>query len=208
MGFTRKHGFKIAVLALCAAMGLYLYLSSTKEAAPKLDQDKAAPSFKLTSIDGEEVSLENTNGKVRVVYFYFANCPDVCPPTTYLLSQVQDELKNQKVFGSDVEFLSVTFDPERDTPEAIRKFIDKIPGDIDQSGWKFLRGDSEEDTKKLMMDFGLGLIKDEKTGLYTHSDTITFIDREGKIRKYMTGSIDETMNADRIVAVVDALVDE
>ncbi|MBW7474394.1 SCO family protein [Paenibacillus oenotherae] len=208
MDFTRKHGFKIAVLALCAAMGLYLYLSSTKEAAPKLDQDKPAPSFKLTSIDGEEVSLENTNGKVRVVYFYFANCPDICPPTTFLMTQVQDKLKEQGAFGSDVEFLSVTFDPERDTPDAIRKFIGKIPSEIDQNGWKFLRGDSEEETKKLMLDFGLGLLKDEKTGLYTHSDTITFIDRQGKIRKYMTGSIDETMTPDRIVAVVDALVDE
>ncbi|MFD2505845.1 SCO family protein [Paenibacillus septentrionalis] len=42
-----------------------------------------APSFALTDVDGNAVSLESTNGKARIVYFYFASCPDVCPPTTF-----------------------------------------------------------------------------------------------------------------------------
>jgi protein SCO1/2 len=101
--------------------------------------------------------------------------------------------------------LSVTFDPERDTADAMRKFAAKF--DVDASGWKFLRGDSEEDTKKLMEGFGLGLIKDNN-GYFTHADAITFIDREGNVRKAITGAIDETANADKIVEVVDALLDE
>jgi len=204
MNFARKHAFKIAVLALCAAMGIYLYLSSTKEDKPNLDQNYKAPSFELTDLDGGKVSLENTNGKVRVIYFFYSNCPDVCPPTTYLMSEAQNELKKKGVFGSDVEFLSITFDPERDTTEAIKKFAGKF--DVDAAGWKFLRGDSEEATKQLMKGFGLGLVKDEN-GYFTHSDAITFVDRTGTVRKAIAGSITDTQ-ADEVVKIANALVKE
>ncbi|REE92877.1 protein SCO1/2 [Paenibacillus taihuensis] len=206
MPVIRKYGFAIAVLALCAVMGLYLYLSSSKEAKPSLDQNLKAPSFSLTDLDGNNVTLENTNGKVRVIYFFYANCPDICPPTTYLMTQVQDKLKDSGNFGKDVEFLSITFDPKRDTTDAMKQFASKF--DIDASGWKFLREDSEEDTSKLMKDFGLGLAKDPSTNLFTHTDTITFVDKQGVVRKYLTGSIDETQNADKITKVVDALLEE
>ncbi|NBD26223.1 SCO family protein [Paenibacillus glycinis] len=204
MHVMRKYGFAIAVLLLCAAMGLYLYLSSTKGTKVNLDQSLKAPSFALTDLDGKQVTLDDTNGKVRVVYFFYANCPDICPPTTYLMTQVQNKLKEKGTFGKDVEFMWVTFDPKRDTTEALKSYASKF--DIDAGGWKFLREDSAEDTEKLMKDFGLGLLKDEKTNLFTHTDTITFVDREGVVRKYMTGSIDESQNADKIVDVIDALV--
>ncbi|QHT60008.1 SCO family protein [Paenibacillus lycopersici] len=206
MQVVRKYGFAIAVLLLCAAMGLYLYLSSSKGSSVKLDDIMDAPSFSLSDLDNNQVTLQNTNGKVRVVYFFFANCPDICPPTTYLMTQVQNKLKDKGTFGKDVEFLWVTFDPKRDTTEALRSYSTKF--DIDQDGWKFLREDSAEDTEKLMKDFGLALLKDEAANTFSHTDTITFIDRKGVVRKYMTGSIDETQNADKITDVIDALVKE
>ncbi|WP_219835888.1 SCO family protein [Paenibacillus sp. R14(2021)] len=206
MQVMRKYGFTIAVLILCAAMGLYLYLSSTKGSKVNLDQNLKAPSFELTDLDNNKVTLGGTNGKVRVIYFFYANCPDICPPTTYLMSEVQNKLKDKGTFGSDVEFMSITFDPKRDSIEAMRKFSGKF--DVDASGWKFLREDSEEATAKLMKDFGLGIVKDPSTNLFTHSDTITFVDRKGVVRKYMTGSIDESQNADKIVDVINALVKE
>ncbi|MFC4809147.1 SCO family protein [Paenibacillus sp. GCM10023250] len=204
MRVMRKYGFAIAVLALCAAMGLYLYLSSMKGSAVNLDQSLKAPNFELTDLDNGKVTLADTNGKVRVIYFFYANCPDICPPTTYLMTQVQDKLKDKGTFGKDVEFMWITFDPKRDTTEALKTYASKF--DIDAGGWKFLREDSEEDTEKLMKDFGLGLVKDPSTNLFTHSDVITFVDREGVVRKYLTGSIDESQNADKIVDVIDALV--
>ncbi|MCQ6558761.1 SCO family protein [Paenibacillus mendelii] len=208
MVFLRKHAFKIAVLALCAALGTYLYLANNPKETVKLDVIKAAPNFQLTDLDEKPVTLADSNGKVRVVYFYFANCPDVCPPTTFLMSELQDKLKKDGTFGKDVEFISISFDPERDTPEAVRKFIEKIPNEIDLTGWTFLRGKDDAETKQLMEDFGLSLLKDEETKLYSHADMITLVDREGQIRKYMTGSINENTTSDQIKTVVDALVDQ
>ena len=103
-----------------------------------------------------------------------------------------EQLKEKGTFGKDVEFHVDHIRSEAGYYGAIVSLPGKF--DIDASGWKFLREDSEEDTKKLMKDFGLDLLKDEKTNCSRHTDTITFVDREGSVRKYMTGSIDETQS--------------
>ncbi|WP_424766410.1 SCO family protein [Paenibacillus sp. sgz302251] len=201
MAFVKKHSFKIAVLALCAAMGIYLlftYVIQPKEPLPIL---QAAPAFEMTDIDGQPVSLESTNGKARIVYFYFANCPDVCPPTTFLLSQVQDQLEADKKLGSEAELISITFDPERDTPEAIKDFVDRIGADT--NGWHFLRGD-EDETLKVAREFGVGVRKEED-GSYTHTNVITLVDQNGQIRAWINGS-DEDLTAEQIVEEMNKLL--
>ncbi|WP_274652498.1 SCO family protein [Paenibacillus humicola] len=202
MTFAKKHAFKIAVLALCGAMAIYLYVSAHKGTTVNLNQNYKAPEFAMKDLDGNEVSLADTNGKVRVLYFFYANCPDVCPPTTFLMSKAQDELKKKGVFGKDVEFMSIDFNPA-ETNDVIRKFAGNF--DVDSSGWKFLRSNSDEDVKKVMDGFGLGLVKDQN-GYYTHADAITFIDRKGNVRKAIVGANDPESSADKIVDIVDALL--
>lgn len=202
MEFVKKHSFKIAVLALCAAMGIYLLITNVIEPKQALPVLQAAPSFELTDIDGLPVSLESTNGKARIVYFYFANCPDVCPPTTFLLSQVQDQLEAEGKLGSKAELISITFDPVRDTPEVIRDFASRHFADF--NGWRFLRGE-EASTIQLAKDFGVGVMKNEEDGSYTHFNVITLVDKDGQIRKWINGS-DEDLTADKIVDELNKLL--
>lgn len=202
MGFVKKHSFKIAVLALCAAMGIYLLITNVIEPKQALPVLQAAPSFELTDIEGQPVSLESTNGKARIVYFYFANCPDVCPPTTFLLSQVQDQLEAEGKLGSKAELISITFDPVRDTPEVIRDFAERHFADF--NGWRFLRGE-EAATIQLAKDFGVGVLKNEEDGSYTHFNVITLVDKDGQIRKWINGS-DEDLTADKIVDELNKLL--
>jgi protein SCO1 len=199
--FVKKHSFKIAVLALCAAMGIYLLITNVIEPKQALPVLQAAPSFELTDIDGQPVSLESTNGKARIIYFYFANCPDVCPPTTFLLSQVQDQLEAEGKLGSKAELISITFDPVRDTPEVIRDFAKRHFADF--NGWRFLRGE-EAATIQLAKDFGVGVLK-EADGSYTHFNVITLVDKDGQIRKWINGS-DEELTADKIVDELNKLL--
>ncbi|MFC4103052.1 SCO family protein [Paenibacillus xanthanilyticus] len=208
MAFVRKHAFKIALFALCAAMGIYLLVSMQEKSTVNFEMDKPAPNYAMTDLDGNPVQLSDSNGKVRLIYFYYANCPDICPPTTFLMSELQNELKADGTFGKDVEFHSVTFDPERDKPDAVRQFIANIPNEIDQTGWKFLSMGTEQETSKLMTEFGLMLQKDPATKLYTHSDLIVFVDKKGNIRKYVRGSLDELMTADKLKEITDALLDD
>ena len=72
-------------------------------------------SFSMENVDGRNISLADTQGKVRLFYFYFTSCPDVCPITTFTLSQVQDLLKEDGTFGDKASFVSISFDPKVDT---------------------------------------------------------------------------------------------
>ncbi len=202
MAFIKKHSFKIAVLALCAAMGIYLLFTYVFVPQQPLDDLQAAPAFQMNDIDGNQVSLESTNGKARIVYFYFANCPDVCPPTTFLLSEVQDKLKEQNKLGNKAELISITFDPERDTPEAIRDFAQRL--DADFEGWHFLRGSDWETTLDLAREFGVAVIKEED-GSFTHTNVITLVDQDGRIRKWINGS-KEDLTADEIISDLNKLL--
>lgn len=202
--FLRKHSFKIAVLALCAAMGIYLLFTYVLKPEQKLPVLQAAPSFEMDDIDGNSVSLASTSGKARIVYFYFANCPDVCPPTTYLLSEVQEKLREQGALGKEVELISITFDPERDTPEVIRQFADRTFAEFD--GWHFLRGE-EEATIELARSFEVGVKKIEADNTFIHFNVITLVDGEGQIREWINGS-DEQLTADYIVEQINKLIKE
>jgi protein SCO1/2 len=201
MSFLKRHGFKIAVLSLCAAMGVYLLFTYVIKPAEPLPKLGAAPAFEMQDIKGNVVSLESTAGKARLIYFYFANCPDVCPPTTFLLSGVQDKLQEQGSLPGKAEMISITFDPERDTPEVIENFAKRL--DVDFDGWHFLRGE-EQATTELARAFNIGVKKLEKENTFIHSNLIVLVDQNGEIREWINGN-DENLTADYIVSRVNKL---
>ncbi|MEF2248592.1 MULTISPECIES: SCO family protein [unclassified Paenibacillus] len=202
MSFIKQHSFKIAVIALVLALGAYLFYSYVWSPSEPLPIEKAAPAFEMEDIDGNVVSLDNTAGKARIVYFYFANCPDVCPPTTFLLSEAQEKLIADKKMGSEVEFISITFDPERDTPDVIRSFAERNFAKFD--GWHFLRGE-EEPTIKLAEEYGVGVMKIEEQNTFAHYNFIILVDQNNQIRKWFNGS-DEELTADDIVKDIKSLL--
>ncbi len=179
--FLQRYGFPLVLLALCVALGVYLLVSQNKTEGDNMPVQQAGIDFSYPDTDGNEVTLQNTNGKVRLLYFFFANCPDVCPPTTALLSQVQDELKKDGVFGSKVEFMSVSIDPERDTTEVLKDYADTF--DADLTGWKFLRGD-EKATAELAKKYQILVTKDNE-GNFGHMNLIVLLDQKGNVRDWI-----------------------
>ncbi|MCU6709255.1 SCO family protein [Paenibacillus sp. J5C_2022] len=202
MSTLRKHGFKIAVLALCAVMAVYLLLTYVWKPEEKLGMLGAAADFQLEDIDGNAFSMAESNGKVRLLYFYFANCPDVCPPTTYLLSEVQEKLREQGKLGTEVELVSITFDPVRDTPDVIRTFAERTSVEFD--GWHFLRG-GEEETVKIAKDYMVGVTKIEEQNTFIHTNVVTLIDKDGNIRKRFSGTA-EDMSVEEMMKQLDKLL--
>lgn len=81
---------------------------------------KLGQQWKLTDMNGQARDQSSFAGKVQLVFFGFAQCPDVCPTSLSELAEVM------KLLGPDadrVQVLLVTVDPERDTPEILRKYI-------------------------------------------------------------------------------------
>lgn len=157
------------------------------------DPKDKAPEFELEQSNGEQMSLSDTEGKVRLVYFYFSSCVDVCLPTTHLLSKVQEQLKQEGVFAVDTAILSITFDPERDTRERLEEFSGLY--DADLTGWHFLRGE-EQYSRDLAKDYGVGVF-DIGDGQFAHSNIIFLVNQKGYIQSYYNAN-DLELEAEQI----------
>jgi protein SCO1/2 len=201
--FISKHGFKLILLLIVVVAGVALLSAKiagggkTAEFALK----EEAPDFELEHVDGSTVSLSGTNGKVRLVYFYFSHCPDVCPPSTQILAEVQNLLKESGDFGERAQLMSITFDPERDTRERLLEFSGYY--NADHNGWYFLRGEKQY-THDLAYDYGV-MIQEKEDGTFAHSNIFFLIDKDGYIRKYYPVDPLDTMPED-IVKDMKALM--
>ena len=103
-----------------------------------MDPPRDAPDFALHDQDGRSASLDTYDGDVTVVTFLYTYCPDVCPAVT---SHLRDA---QRLLGEDaarVDFVAISVDPERDTAERAREYLDAWS--LDQR-WAFLVGAEEE----------------------------------------------------------------
>ena len=112
------------MLLLCLAMAVAPSLALGHHAGheQRLPTIGPAPDFSLTSQDGATVALRGFAGRSLAVAFIYTSCPDVCPLLTEKMAQVQDELGPD--FGSKVAFVSITVDPEHDTPPALKAYAE------------------------------------------------------------------------------------
>ena len=125
-----------------------------------------APDFDLVDQNGNEVNLTQFEGKIVVVTFVYTHCPDVCPAITYQMKRLADQLGDD--YGESVVFLSITVDPERDTPERLASFSSGY-----NASWQFLTVDSPSpanDMKPVWIDYKVQVLIDEDAcsgqGLY------------------------------------------
>src|SRR5947209_628061 len=131
-----------AALALAFVVLASLMLAQPHGARDPVAQEQAlpkiapAPEFALTSQDGAPVALADYRGKVVAVTFIFTLCTATCPVLTPMMSFVQDRLGAD--FGTKIAFVSITVDPERDTPEVLKEYAQAFGAD--PAGWSFLTG--------------------------------------------------------------------
>ena len=85
-----------------------------------IEPPAASYAFALTKEDGTTYRLQDQQGKVVLIFFGYANCPDVCPTTLSDFKKIQGQLADQ---ADQVEFVFITIDPERDTPQDIENYV-------------------------------------------------------------------------------------
>jgi protein SCO1/2 len=129
-------GRALAVLAMLAMLILPAYAAGGAGQLPVIGP---APPFTLTSQDNKPVSLADFHGKVVAVSFIYTGCPDICPLLTQKMVDVQDALGEK--FGTKIVFISISFDPEHDTPEVLKDYA-QFWG-AKPEGWSFLTGSLE-----------------------------------------------------------------
>lgn len=89
--------------------------------------------FRLVDQTGRAVDESILKGKWSVVFFGFTYCPDVCPTTLAALAAVKQQLGPR---GKDLQVVFITVDPERDTPAALKAYLDSVglPGALGLTG--------------------------------------------------------------------------
>lgn len=174
---------------------------------PNLPVLGAAPAFSLIDQQGRKVSSDELRGKVLLVGFIYTSCTDICPMLTQQMRTLQTRLKEAGLLGTDATLLSVTVDPERDTPEVLAKYAAQHQADT--ATWRFLTGDPEQVREVVVKGFMLPMEKnghDHGAGAQSyevgHSGRIALVDKAGRIRTYYDG---EALDFARVLADVKAL---
>ncbi len=122
------------LLALCAWLGI---VASPTGARANWDE-RYFPNVRVVDQDGRELKFYDDviRGKLVVVSFIYLTCRDICPLMTARLARLQDQLG--AAMGRDVHFVSITIQPEKDTPELLKEHAQAFGAG---PGWTFLTGD-------------------------------------------------------------------
>ena len=158
----------------------------------------AAPDFTLTSQDRKQVSLHDFRGKAVAVAFIYTSCTDVCPMLTANMASVEEKLG--PAFGSKVAFISITVDPERDTPEVLKEYADSFGAD--PAGWVFLTGDAET-VRQVGLNYGV-VARKAADGDVDHNLLTSLVDAGGNLRvQYLGSSFDLQEFRGDLVSLMD-----
>ncbi len=138
-----------------------------------------APPLRLVDQAGQPFDLARMQGKIVLISFVFTTCNGTCPATTATLFQTQEALKKVGLWGEKVVFVSITLDPERDSPEVLTRYARSYGADLNH--WKFLAGTNDQ-VQRVLKAWDMWA-KLGPNGVLDHPSRIFLIDRSGHQRE-------------------------
>lgn len=170
------------------------------EAAPAAERVSfALPSFELTERSGEPVTQEDLLGAPWIAGFAFTQCSGPCPRLSGVMASLQERLE-----GTPVRLVTISVDPERDTPEVLQAYAESFGADPRR--WLFLTGEKESIHELVQDGFKLG-VRENKGALpgesVTHSTRLVLVDAQGVVHGIF--SSEDGAAVDRLLARAKAL---
>jgi protein SCO1 len=150
---------------------------------PPVAIGERVPDFTLTDSTRAPVSLSSFAGQIVVMNFVYTRCtlPQFCLRMSNSFSVLQKRFST--VLGRDVQLLTVTFDPERDTPEVLAAYAGRWGADA--RGWRFLTG-AADDVRRTCALFGLDAVAGG--GRTTHPVSTVLLGRDGRLLAKIEGN--------------------
>lgn len=162
---------------------------STAKAQAAMPDTPVAP-FKLIDQDGQEFDSASLDGKDWVASFFFTNCPAICWRMNQALAAWQHTHPD-----ADVHFVSITCDPDNDTPAALKKYAEHFKADPKR--WTFLTGDMKQIQSVGQESFKITVVKGD------HTDRACVVDKNGKVRgRFRLTEADQAEMLERLLDVV------
>lgn len=176
-----KNPYVWAFLIGIASLHIIKHFALLRRQAPEPMVD--VPDWNLIDQHGEVFGQKNLLGKVVIADFFFTSCPSICPKLTEAMKELYERFKSEQ---QDINFVSITVDPETDTPQRLRSFISKH--NLDHPNWHFLTGTRPEVYELVVEKMRIHMgereeLKDTK-GAYDipHLAHIALFDQEGRLR--------------------------
>ena len=173
-----------SAVVTAAAIGTLSIISCSKDnqtdALPTLGE---VPNFSMKDQEGWAVTAASLRGSPLVVAFMFTRCPTICPRITASMRGLQASAKAAKL---PLKLLSISVDPETDTPEVLKSYAGKHG--VDLANWLFLSGDMESTKATVIEGFKIALERranaDVDPAGIIHGSHLVLVDAELKIRGY------------------------
>lgn len=162
--------------------------------------------FELIERSGDAVTGDDLMGRVWIADFFFTSCAGICP----IMSSAMERLQTRLTDVEEVTLVSISVDPERDTPARLRQYAKRY--NAHDTGWWFLTGDKSVIYRLSQDSFRLGVEetppdqRGPKVEDVLHSSKFVLLDRQSRIRGYYDGEDREML--DQLVADVKELLKE
>lgn len=182
-----KRIYIICTLILVIGIGSGISYFIIREQTAKIPEQTT-----LITANGEAYDFSQSDKKIKLVEFMYTHCPDICPTTTQKMQLLKNDLENEGVFGEKVQFLSITIDPYRDTPEKMQLYKETFEIEENEN-WILLTGDQEnikqdqQEIQALANAFQFQY-RDPGDGFYVHSTFVYLVDENNQfIKKFPMG---------------------
>lgn len=154
-----------------------------QDGTPTLEVGDVVPDFQLTDQDGEPLRLADYRGRTLVLTFIYTRCPvpDFCPLMSRNFQRLQAEL--EAASAEQVQLLSISFDPEHDTPEVLRDYATRYTDDL--TNWTFATSSPAEIGRATTL---FGVFTEEAEGQIVHNLTTALVGSDGRILKLWRGN--------------------
>ncbi|MBI4055460.1 MAG: SCO family protein [Elusimicrobia bacterium] len=184
------------ILAAFSAISVVLFLLGARGAMKTLATKgpgrlEALPAFEMTAVTANSQTTINPGalaGKPWIANFIFTRCSGPCPLLSMEMAKLQKELPE------DVWLVSFTVDPDRDTPEVLRKYAGRFSADPKR--WVFVTGEKGALYKLMYEGFKLSMVEDRNAPSgyrVTHSTKFVLVDAKGRVRGYYASDSDSDL---------------
>jgi cytochrome oxidase Cu insertion factor (SCO1/SenC/PrrC family) len=198
---TGKRVFALVVLVCAAVIAGVAGYSSLKPGRGPISSGTALVGgpFELTAHTGARISDKDLAGKYLLISFGYTYCPDVCPTELQVISAALDQLGDK---AKDIQPIFITIDPERDTPDALSKYMPNFhPRYLGLTG-------SREEIDRAAKAYRVYYAKAKEGGegdyLMDHSSIIYLMDKQGTFLKHFSYGTDAKALAAGIEAAIES----
>ena len=157
-------------------------------AARMIEPGALVPDAEFTDQNERPRRVSDWRGQTIAVTFVYTRCPlpDFCPQMDRHFVAVQQALKDDPALAARVHLVSVSFDPDYDTPEVLRSHAKKLG--VDPTQWSYVTG-SRESVDPFAAAFGVSIMRDDKPlQEIVHNLRTPVIDREGRLSEVLGGN--------------------